>query len=70
MSDTSAKQVQRKCYKNDTSATRELHKQHKCDTSEKFHLLNDTSKTIFLLPYIYCMESERLQADEQFHSKN
>ena len=31
---------------------------------------NDTSRNIFSHPHIYYMASERLQAEEQFHSKN
>ena len=54
----------------DTSATRVLHEQHECDTSEKFDFDNDTSKNIFLYPYIYYKASERLQGEEQFHSQN
>ena len=32
--------------------------------------VNDTSKNIFSHPYIYYMTSERLQGENQFHSKN
>ena len=35
-----------------------------------FNFVNDTSKTKFPHPYIYYMTSERLQGEEQFHSKN
>ena len=31
---------------------------------------NDTSENIFSQPYINCMANERLQREEQFHSKN
>ena len=31
---------------------------------------NDTNKNLFSHTYIYYMASERLQAEEQFHSKN
>ena len=31
---------------------------------------NDTSKNIFSQPYIYYVAIERLQGEEQFHSKN
>ena len=58
--DTSATQVQHECYTNDTSATR----------VKNFDFDNDTSKNIFSHPYIYYMASERLQRQEQFHSKN
>ena len=48
------------CYTNDTRATR----------VKNFHFNSDTSKNIFLHPYIYYMALERLQWEEQFHSKN
>ena len=35
-----------------------------------FDFYSDTSKNIFLHPYIYYMANERQQGDEQFHSKN
>ena len=35
-----------------------------------FDFDNDTSKNIFSHPYIYYMASERLQGEEQFHTKN
>ena len=37
---------------------------------ENFDFDNGTSKNIFSNPYIYYMASERLQGEEQFHSKN
>ena len=58
----------------DTSAIRDRHEQHKCDTSatrvKNFDFDDDTCRNIFSHPYIYYMASERLQADEQFHSRN
>ena len=45
---------------NDASATR----------VKNFDFDNDTGKNIFLHPYIYYTASERLQGEEQFHSKN
>ena len=57
---TSATQVRHKCCKNDTSATQ----------AKTFDFDNDTSKNIFSHPHIYYMASERLQEEEQFHSKN
>ena len=51
----------------DTSVTRVL---QECYTSAKFDFDIETSKNIFLYPYIYYMASERLQGEEQFHSKN
>ena len=52
--------VRHKCYTNGTSATR----------VKKFDFDNGTSKNIFPHPYIYYMASERLQEEEQFHTKN
>ena len=37
---------------------------------KNFGFDSDTSKNIFLHPYIYYMASERLQGEEQFHTKN
>ena len=37
---------------------------------KNFDFDNDTSKNIFSHPYICYMASERLQGDEQLHSKN
>ena len=45
---------------NDTSATR----------GKNFDFDNDTSKSIFLQPYIYFMARERLQGQEIFNLKN
>ena len=59
-SDTSVTQVRYECYTNDTSATR----------VKNFDFDNDTGKNIFSHPYIYYMASERLQGEEQFHTKN
>ena len=59
-SDTSATRVSRGCYTNNTSAKR----------VKFFEFYSDTSKNMFLHPYIYYMANERLQGDEQFHSKN
>ena len=59
-SNTSATQVRHECYTNDTSATR----------LKNFDFDNHTSKNIFSHPYICYMASERLQGEEQFHSKN
>ena len=60
MSATRTTRVRHEWYTNDTSAT--LVKN--CDFD------NQTSKNIFSHPYIYYMASERLQGDEQVHSKN
>ena len=79
-SDTSATrttEMQHQCDASDTSATRARHERHKCDTSAtrttrvgNFDFDNDTSKNIFSHPYIYYTASERLQAEQQFHSRN
>ena len=37
---------------------------------KNFDFDNDTGKNIFSHPYIYYMASERLQGEEQFHTKN
>ena len=37
---------------------------------KNFDFDSDTSKNIFLHPYIYYMASERLQGEKQLHSKN
>ena len=74
MSETRATRMQHKC---DTSAARTTQVRHDCYTNDtsmtrvkKFYLDNDMSKNIFSHPYIYYMASERLQGEEQFHSKN
>ena len=50
------------------------HERHECDTSatrvKNFDFDNDTGKNTFSHPYIYYMASERLQGEEQFHTKN
>ena len=58
--DTSATQVRHKCYTNDTNAAR----------VKNFDFDNGTSKNMFSHSYTYYMASERLQDEEQFHSKN
>ena len=60
MNATRTTRVRHKCYTNDTSAIRVKN----CDFD------NDTGKNIFSNPYIYYMASERLQGEEQFHTKN
>ena len=37
---------------------------------ENFDFDDDTGKNIFSHPYIYYMASERLQGEEQIHTKN
>ena len=74
MSATRATRVHYERHECDTSATLERHERYKNDTSEtlakNFDFDNNTSKNIFSHPYIYYMASERLQGEEQFHSKN
>ena len=74
MSETRATRVQHKC---DTSAARTTQVRHDCYTNDTsvtraniFYFDNDISKNIFSHLYIYYMASERLQGDEQLHSKN
>ena len=63
-SNTSATQVRQEC---DTSATRTTRMPHGLKNVD---FDNYTSKNIFSHPYIYYMASERLQGEEQFHSKH
>ena len=58
--DTSAIQVQHVCYTNDTSATR----------VKNFDFYNKTGENVFSHSYICYMVNERLQGEEQYHSKN
>ena len=74
MSETQATRVRHKC---DTNATRTTIGRHKCYTNDKtatqvknFDFDNGTCKNIFSHPYINYMASERLQGEEQFHTKN
>ena len=57
---TSARQERYECDTSDTNATR----------VKNADFDNDTDKNIFSYPYIYYMASERLQREEQFHTKN
>ena len=59
-SDTWTTRVRHECCTNDTSAAQ----------VKNFDFGSDTSKNIFSYPFIYYMASERLQREEQFHSKN
>ena len=59
----------------DTSAIRAARMQHECDTSDMSEtratrVKNFGFENIFLHPCIYYMASERVQGEEQFHSKN
>ena len=72
--DTSPTRVWHKC---DTIETRKTWVWHECYTNDtsatqvkNFDFDNDTVKTIFSHPYIYYMASERLQQEEQLHTKN
>ena len=70
----SARHERHECDTRDTNATRVRHKWDTSDTSatrvKNFDFDNDTSKNIFSHHCIYYMASERLQGEEQFHSKN
>ena len=50
------------------------HERHECDKSatriRNFDFNNCTSENIFSHPYISYMANERLQEEEQFHSRN
>ena len=52
--------MQQKCYINDKSAAQ----------VKNFDFDNDMSENIFSNPYISYIANERLQGEEQFHSKN
>ena len=76
-SNTSATRVRHEWHKCDTSATLTTRMRHECYTNDtsvtrmkNFDFNNDTNRNIFSHPYIYYMASERLQGEEQFHSKN
>ena len=76
-SNTSATRVRYERHKCDTSATLTTRMRHECYTNDtsvtrvkNFDFNNDTNRNIFSHPYIYYMASERLQGEEQFHSKN
>ena len=68
-----ATQVQPECNTTDTSVTRVRHKRYTNGTNatqeKNFEFDNETSKNIFSHPYISYMANERLQGEEQFHSK-
>ena len=73
-SETSATRLQ---HKRDTSVTQTTLVRHECYTKDttatrakNFDFDNDTGKNIFSHPYIHYMASERLQGEEQFHTKN
>ena len=59
-SNKSAIRVRRRCYTNDTIATR----------VKNFDFDNSTSENIFSHVYISCKANERLEEEEQFHFKN
>ena len=71
--DMSATRVRHKC---NTSVTRTTRVRHECYTNDtsvtgvkNADFGNDTSEKIFSHPYISYMANERLQGEEQFHSK-
>ena len=57
---TQATRVRCKCYTNDTSAAR----------LKEFDFDNDMGKNTFSHSHVYYMASERLQGEEQFHTKH
>ena len=65
---------QHECDKSNTKATWVRHDWDKNETSvtqvENSDLDNDTSENIFSYPYISYMTNERLQGEEQIHSKS
>ena len=74
---TSVRHERQECDTSNTSetwATRVLHECYTHDTNKtrvkKFGFDSDTSKNIFLHPYISYVASERQQGEEQLHSKN
>ena len=61
----------------DTSATRVLHERHESYTNDtsatqvkNVDFDNNTIENIFSHPYISYMTNEKIQGEEQFHSKN
>ena len=77
MSVTRTTRVRQKRHKCDTSDTRTTQVRHECLTNDKsatlvrnFDFDNDTNENTFSHPYITYMANERLQEEEQFHSKN
>ena len=69
-SEMSATRVRHKRQECNTGVTRVLHKDTSATRVKNFDFDNDTSKNIFSRPYIYYTASERLEEEEQFHSKN
>ena len=80
-SDTSATRVRHEQHKCSTSVTRVLQERHECNTNATrttrvrherkiLILITTLVKNIFSYPYTYYMASERLQGEEQFHSRN
>ena len=74
---TSETRATRVLHEFDTSATRVLHERYKYYTNDpsakqvrEFDFDNGMSDNIFSHPYIIYMINERLQGEEQFHSKN
>ena len=69
------------CDSNNASAWRVLHEQQQCNKSatrttqvrykwKKFPFDNDTTENMFSQPYISYMANERIQGEEQFHSRS
>ena len=73
-SETRTTRVQHEC---DASVSRTTQEQHECHTNDtgvtrakSFDFNNDTSENLFSHRCNCYMASERLQGEEQFHSKN
>ena len=66
---TRARHERHKCDTSDTSATRVRHERQVRHEWKIFDFDNCTSKNIFSHSSVYYMASERLQGEEQFHSK-
>ena len=76
-SDTNATRVSDKRHVCNTSETRATQMQHKCDTrATRMTRVRHEWKVLILIStrfahlYLYYMGSQRLQGQEQFHSKN
>ena len=69
MSTIRVTQVQHEQQECNTSATRPTQVRHKCDTSAT-QVRHKTNENIFSHPNISYMADERLQGQEQIHSKN
>ena len=67
---TRAIRVQHKQHECGTSAARERYERHECNMSEKYWFSKRNEGKHVFTPYISHMANERLQGEEQYHSKN